>query len=387
VIFETPDPDLQDDAVLEAIHGVRTRLADVLRTPRRWEGALRRTNLARAIRGSNSIEGYDVELDDAAAALDDEEPLSADQRTFAEIRGYRQALGYVLATTSDAHFRVDVSTLRSMHFMMLSHDLSKSPGTYRTGPIYVHDDATGETVYEGADSADVADLMAELTSAVTRDSAVDPLIRGAMAHLNLVMIHPFRDGNGRMARALQTLVLSRCGVAEPAFSSIEEWLGSNTEDYYRVLAVTGGGRWQPERDAALWVKFNLRAHHMQAHTTLRRFHEAVEIWAVLDDLQARQGFPERALVELYDAAIGFRIRRASYVKRAGIEPRTASRDLAALVELGHLRALGETKGRHYVAGPALRDTLSGAVSPRRPLDDPYPDLRAELIRLRGVGGS
>jgi hypothetical protein len=49
--------------------------------------------LARAIQGSNRIEGYDVELDDAAAALDDEEALSADVRTFAEIRGYRQALG------------------------------------------------------------------------------------------------------------------------------------------------------------------------------------------------------------------------------------------------------------------------------------------------------
>jgi Fic family protein len=78
-----------------------------------------------------------------------------------------------------------------------------------------------------------------------------------------------------MARALQTLVISRQGLAEPAFSSIEEWLGSNTTDYYRVLAFTGAGRWQPERDATTWVEFNLRAHHMQAQTLRRRFHEAV----------------------------------------------------------------------------------------------------------------
>lgn len=62
-----------------------------------------------------------------------------------------------------------------------------------------------------------------------------------MAHLNLVMIHPFRDGNGRMARALQTLVLALDEVLEPTFSSIEEWLGSNTADYYLVLAATGRG--------------------------------------------------------------------------------------------------------------------------------------------------
>jgi Fic family protein len=52
-----------------------------------------------------------------------------------------------------------------------------------------------------------------------------------MAHLNLVMIHPFRDGNGRMARALATLVLTRSDIGEPEFCSIEEWLGANTEDY------------------------------------------------------------------------------------------------------------------------------------------------------------
>lgn len=68
------------------------------------------------------------------------------------------------------------------------------------------------------------------------------------------MIHPFRDGNARMARALQTLVLARDAVVEPTFSSIEEWLGNNTEDYYRVLAATGEGSWQPENDTRTWLK-------------------------------------------------------------------------------------------------------------------------------------
>lgn len=141
MIYRKPSPDLEDETVLEEIYGLRRQLADYLRTPRRWEGGLRRSMLARAIRGSNSIEGYHVEIDDAAAALDDEEPLSADQTTFTEIRGYRQALGYVLAMSADPQFTLDASAIRSMHFMMLGHDLSKSPGRYRTGPIYVHDEA------------------------------------------------------------------------------------------------------------------------------------------------------------------------------------------------------------------------------------------------------
>jgi Fic family protein len=380
-IFSTPEPDHEDQLVLAQIHGFRSDLTDVLRIPRRWVGGLRRSMLARAIQGSNSIEGYDVKLDDAAAALDDEEALSADDRTFAEIRGYRQALGYVLAMAKDADFRLDVSAVRGMHFMMLSHDLAKSPGSYRQGVVYVHDEASGQNVYEGPPAEEVPGLVAELMQQLATDEVSDPLVHAAMAHLNLVMIHPFRDGNGRMARALQTLVLSRGGIGEPAFSSIEEWLGSNTEDYYRVLAATGAGAWHPERSAALWVKFNLRAHHIQAQTVRRRYHEAGKLWQAFDKLIEEFGLAERVADELFDASLGFRIRRSTYVRRAGIEERTATRDLARLTELNLLRPVGETKGRHYVMGDRLVELVQKSLSTREPLVDPYPWMRERLAAV------
>lgn len=377
-IFATPELDLEDQAVLEQIHALRSSLLDVLRVPRRWDGGLRRSMLARAIQGSNSIEGYDVELDDAAAALDDEEALSADARTFAEIRGYRQALGYVLAMAGDSEFKLDASAIRGMHYMMLSHDLAKSPGSYRQGAVYVHDETTGENVYEGPDADEVPALMTSLMDELSMASSVDPLVQAAMAHLNLVLIHPFRDGNGRMARALQTLVLSRGGIGEPAFSSIEEWLGGNTEDYYRVLAATGGGGWHPDRPADLWVKFNLRAHHVQAQIVARRYSEASKLWQGLDVLIADNGLAERVADELFDASLGFRIRRSSYIRRAEIEQRTATRDLTRLTQLGLLRAVGQTKGRHYVMGDQLSALRQRVVENRTRLRDPYPWTRARL---------
>ncbi|MGF0115044.1 hypothetical protein ACQFYA_01800 [Promicromonospora sp. Marseille-Q5078] len=76
---------------------LRDSLAGVLRVPRRWRSGLRRTTQARAIQGSNTIEGYTVSEQDAVAAVDDEPPLTADQRTWSEILGYRRGRYYVAA--------------------------------------------------------------------------------------------------------------------------------------------------------------------------------------------------------------------------------------------------------------------------------------------------
>lgn len=327
--------------------------------------------LARAIRGSNSIEGYVVDEDDAAA-LDDEEPLSADERTWAEIRGYRQALGYVLQMAGDPHFTIDTSAMRSMHYMMLAHDLSKSPGQYRTGSIYVNDQKRNLVVYEGPDAGRVPALMDELATSLRADLDVDPLVRGAMAHLNLAMIHPYRDGNGRMARALQTLTISRQTIVEPAFSSIEEWLGHNTDNYCHVLATTGQGSWRPRSDAHLWATFNIRAHHMQAQTVAQRVDEASEIWKELDELINTHHLPERMTGSLYEAVLGYRVRRPGYMKMTGVEKHTATRDLARLAELELLHPRGETRGRHYLAGQRLRKLREECRKRRRPIVDPYP---------------
>ncbi|HUY49459.1 MAG TPA: Fic family protein [Streptosporangiaceae bacterium] len=381
MIYDSPPLTTEDQEVLTQIHEMRRELASVLRAPRRWQGGLRRTMLARAIRGSNSIEGYVVAEDDAAAALDDDEPLSADEQTWAEIRGYRQALGYVLQMAGDAQFKIDTSAMRSMHYMMLAHDLTKSPGQYRTGPIYVHDEKRDLMVYEGPDAGRVPVLMEDLAASLQSDADVDPLVRGAMAHLNLVMIHPFRDGNGRMARALQTLTISRQSIIEPAFSSVEEWLGHNTDGYYQVLAITGQGSWQPRPDAHLWTAFNLRAHHMQAQTVARRVDEASAIWGELDTLVGVHGLPDRVAGLLYEAVLGYRLRRSSYMKMAEIEKHTATRDLGRLADLGLLDPKGETRGRHYTAGERLRELRAECRKRRRPLVDPYPWMRARLAEV------
>lgn len=377
MLHSFPELDAHDRAVIEAIDDYRQRMRYFLSEPRRWKGQLRRNLRARAIRGSNSIEGYDVSLDDAIALLEyDEEPLDADQRTVLEVTGYRNALTYVQQLAEDPDFHFDQSLIRSLHFMMLGHDLLKSPGSYRRSSIFVRDEDHDEVVYEGPDHEFVPDLMAELLDQLEHldDNSHEHSIyvSAAMAHLNLVMIHPFRDGNGRMARCLQTLILARNQILSSEFSSIEEWLGRNTAAYYDVLAATGNGRWSPQNDATEWIRFNLRAHYMQAQTVWNRVRESEELWLRLENLANEQRLPPRSLEGLFSASLGLRLRRAAYQAAAGVELGTANRDLKAMVTAGLLVPKGQTRGRYYMGTDRLRDIYQRVRQfHREALKDPY----------------
>jgi Fic family protein len=384
MLFQTPDLRQDETEVLGLIEGLRDDLRDRVAEPRRWNGSLRRMAFARAVQASNSIEGYNASLDDVIAAVDGEPILDADQETQLAVAGYRDAMTYVLQIADDPGLSVDAGLIKSLHFMMLKHELRKNPGQWRPGDVYVRNEDTGEIVYEGPDSDVVPGLIEELVGTIGR--ADEPvLIRAAMAHLNLAMVHPFSDGNGRMARCLQTLVLAREQIVAPVFSSIEEFLGRNTDTYYDVLAEVGAGAWHPERGARPWIRFCLRAHYLQARTFIRRREEVESLWNACWKLAERSGLPERCVVGLMEAAYGLRLRRGAYMKvveeSAGEEIRdlTATRDLKSMVEAGLLEPVGERRGRYYVASGELaaKRTEIRASRPPRATEDPF-----ELVKGR-----
>ncbi|MDD9827827.1 MAG: Fic family protein [Deltaproteobacteria bacterium] len=371
MLFRIPRLGREEQRALERIRELWTQLAWQLRSePYRWTGLLRRTSFARALQGSNSIEGIEVSPEDALAAADGAQPFEAANEAWAAVSGYRDAMTYVLQLAADPHFRYEPSLLRSLHFMMLRYNLAKKPGAWRPGAIYVRDDRSGDIVYEGPDAEEVPALMGELARELNAETSDSPMIRAALAHLNLVMIHPFSDGNGRMARCLQTLVLARAGVLDSTFGSIEEDLGRNTESYYAVLAEVGGGAYQPKRNARPWVRFVLAAHFRQATTTLRRNRELGAVWGDVELEVQRRGLPERCIVLLVNAAQGYPIRNADYRRHADVSGLVASRDLRALTSAGLLRAEGEKRGRRYRASEELR-AIRAKHRRREAMPDPF----------------
>lgn len=388
MIYQPPNLTRADRQVLEAISELHHDLRFRLHYPRRWYGTLRRAVFARAVQGSNSIEGYHAGVGDVAAVIAQEQPLDTREETRQAIAGYRDAMTYVMQLANSDH-RIDPSTLLGMHFMIMKYRLQKNPGQWRPGPVWVRGE-NGEVVYAGPERDMVEELVDE-TLAYVNSSAQPVMVTAAMAHLNLVMIHPWSDGNGRTARCLQTLVLASEGILDPVFCGIEEYLGRNTPSYYEALASVHDGEWSPERNTRPWIEFCLTAHYRQARTLGRRIEQHEALWGRCEDLASHHRLPDRAVGALSDAARGRTLWRSLYVKVVEssegeeISAMTGTRDLLAMHRAGLLQAIGEKRGRRYRAGAELRQVWLDIITQRPSLrvEDPYQDLTGGPGRMAG----
>ena len=371
MLFTYRSLDRQERRVEEATARIRGELdLFVVTEPRRWTGFLARMTRARALAASNSIEGIDVSEDDAIAAIDREDPANTDRETWQAVIGYREAMDYILQRRRNPAFRITEDVLLAVHFMICQSDLTANPGQYRPGWVGVRNARSGEVVHEGVDRDQLESLIRELLAYVNDAEVESVFLRAAMTHLNLAILHPFSDGNGRTARCIQTAVLVSEGIVAPIFSSIEEYIGHNQQDYYDVLAEVGGGGWNPQRSAKPWVRFCLKGHYLQARTHLRRTRELARVYADLSDLVKARRLPERTTMALIQAATGTRLRHSSYRVSADIPRHLASRDLKALVEADLLIPQGERRGRFYTAAPVVADIRQKARLPKK-VDDPF----------------
>jgi Fic family protein len=354
MLFETPSPSRALSRALAELDQLRSALGDATSVAGPWLGQLRRQVRARSVESSVSIEGFEVPIGQAAAiiaASGDQDPSATDP---AAVACYARAMDHVGSMAIDPHFRWCERVILDLHFDALLFQRDRSPGLWRTTSMSVTGPAGGKLAYQGPDSDDVPALMREVTDwlqAGELDAHV--VIRAAMAHLHVVSVHPFRDGNGRISRLVQSLVLARDGLMAPEFNSIEEYLGGATSEYYRVLRQVQGGRYLPDRDATPWVRFCVAAHIEQARIRLDQVAQAGKRWAALEEITESRGWPDRLVIAM-EQSLFDDIERAGYAAEADISPATATADLRRLVDAGMVVQSGRTRNTRYVASAQLR---------------------------------
>lgn len=357
MIFRTPPIKGQLRKQLDDLNGLRAKLGSEVTTRSRWIGSLRRQVRAAAIESSTSIEGFSVSPDEALALTSGRQlPDQGDEDQLA-VACYAQAMDHVGTLAADPSFRWLDRVILDLHFEACYFQRDKDPGLWRTGSIGVTG-ADGSLEYRGPDAEDVVALMDEVLAWLAGSGPeTDVVVKAAMAHLNVTSVHPFRDGNGRIARIVQSLVLARGGLGSPEFFSIEEYLGAHTGDYYAALRDAQGGSYQPERDASGWVGFCLEAHISQAYHRLAQVEQAAARWRHLEDLVAQRGWPDRIAIALEQSLLGG-TDRGRYAAGADVSPATASADLRRLLDTGLVDQRGRGRSSGYVASDDLRTAVS-----------------------------
>ena len=188
---------------------------------------LRRINRIRTIRGSLAIEGNTLTEAQIATILDGK-PVIAPLREVQEVRNAIRAY--------DEYRRwnpADEAHLLRAHELLMA-GLLDVPGHYRRGPVAVM--GRGEVQHLGPPAGRVPDLMANLLTWLAQSSE-HPLVASSVFHYEFEFIHPFEDGNGRLGRLWQTLILSRWN---PLFADVpvESLIHARQSEYYDAIRAS-----------------------------------------------------------------------------------------------------------------------------------------------------
>jgi Fic family protein len=204
-----------------------------------------------------------------------------------------------------------------------------------TGPMQVVSGPLGrEQVHFEAPKADR--LEAEMRGFLDwfeMDSSIDAVLKAGLAHLWFVTIHPFDDGNGRVARAIADLALARSESSPQRFYSMSAQIRQERNAYYGILEQTQTG----SMDITPWMEWFLGCLGRAidgAQTTLSAILAKARFW------ERAQGVPlnDRQRLVLNRLLDGFegKLTTSKYAKLAGCSQDTALRDILPLVERGIL---------------------------------------------------
>jgi Fic family protein len=307
--------------------------------------ALRHVATVESIGSSTRIEGSrltDAEVERLLANL---EIKSFETRDEQEVAGYAQVMETIFA-----HF--EAVDLTQNHILQLHRDLlafsakdERHRGAYKTLANHVSAfDSEGKeigVIFETATPFDTPRRMNELvewTRSALNEQTLHPLLVIAIFTVVFLEIHPFQDGNGRLSRALTTLLLLRSGYSYVPYSSMESVIENSKEGYYLALRQTqktigsDAPDWQP------WTVYFLRALQRQKRRLEKKIERERLILGALPELslQIVDAVKERG-----------RITIGEIVNLTGANRNTVKKQLAALVNANHLTQVGSGKGTWY----------------------------------------
>lgn len=212
----------------------------------------------------------------------------------------------------------------------------------RQKPVVVNDPKTGQVVYLPPDIQDVKPLLDELISYInTNKNTIDPLILAGLFHKQIVIIHPFMDGNGRTTRLMTKVLLAAMGLNTFNLFSFENYYNQNVTKYFQTVGEFGNyydlmdkitfTNWleyftEGIIDELLRVQKLLPVISISPETKLEDYH-----LKILDYMKEKGSITNREYAKLIDRA----------------KP-TRALDLQELIDLGLIERKGKGRATYYI---------------------------------------
>ena len=315
-------------------------------TPDRLD-ELRRIATIESIGSSTRIEGATLTDQEIRRLLSGVQVFSFRTRDEQEVAGYAELMEVIFESWPD--IPLTENHIKQLHGILLKYSEKdeRHRGNYKKLPNHVEAfDENGNSlgvVFQTATPMDTPRLMEELVGlarVALETGHHHPLLAIVVFVVRFLAIHPFQDGNGRLSRALTTLLLLRAGYTFVPYSSFERVIEGNKDVYYMALRRAQSTLDAGEEQLHHWVEFFLECMIRQKKVLEKKIARE-KLLAVLPPLSEQ-------LVEI--AREHGRVTMSDAVRITGANRNTIKGHLRKLVDSGHLRRRGAARGTWYELG-------------------------------------
>lgn len=290
---------------------------------------------------STSIEGNPLSLTDVKRVLKSKTINIRD--TEKEVINYNRALEMLDKLLKNEHLELSLKLILDIHQQITLELLpSYNSGALRKRPVIVNDPRTGKVVYLPPDVDKVITLVTELIDFVDKNSVdVNPLILAGIFHKQMVIIHPFTDGNGRTTRLMTKVLLAKMGLDTFNLFSFENYYNQNVTKYFQTVGEYGDyNELVNNIDFTKWLEY----------FTGGIIDELLRVTKILPDngnSPETQLEPHHLKILEYIKKNGY-ITQRDYAKLTDRAKPTRALDFSKLIDLQLIERKGDGRGAHYI---------------------------------------
>ncbi len=311
-----------------------------------WEKQFKEDAVVRSVYHGTHIEGNKLDKDEAKDILLGKEVLGR-PRDVQEIINYRKVIEFIDDEAKKKIDNITVALISKLHRIIVSKILSEEQsGEYRKTQVVIKNSQTGEITFRPPPPIEVPFLMREFLYWVNKDHTgeLHPVLKAGIAHHELVRIHPFVDGNGRVARVLATLILLLGGYDIRRFFSLEEYYDKDAVLYYENLQKASAG------DLVSWLEYFTNGAAVEFDKVKEKILRLSRDVKLKERFGGQQIFLSERQVRIieYIDEIGYLQNQSFSTLFTDISEDTVLRDIQDLIQKNLIKKIGSTKAARYV---------------------------------------